>query len=229
MIGALAAGLVAGAAHALLGPDHLAAVTPLSLRQGGRAAWIGVRWGVGHGLGALALGAGVVLARDALPWQGLSVWAERAVGGFLILLGLFALRQAARTVVHAHEHTHDGETHAHAHLHAPATGHAVAAVPRPAHAHAHAALGMGFLHGLAGFSHLWAALPALALPRDAAIAYLGGYGLGTVLAMAAFTSALGLLGARAGRRSTAALRALAGASGLAAIAVGVWWLWRGGV
>jgi hypothetical protein len=243
ILGALAAGLAAGAAHALLGPDHLAAVAPLSVRSARGATGMGLRWGLGHALGALVLGAAAVLARDGLPWSGLSAWAERAVGGALVLLGLWTLRCASRTVLHAHRHAHGGEVHAHVHLHAPRGAHgedaaaraatapatATASAAAPPHAHGHAALGIGFLHGLAGFGHLWAALPALALPRAAAIAYLSGFGGGTLLAMSAFAFVVGRVALRAHGSGTRAVRALMGASGAAAVAVGVWWLWGSGV
>ncbi|MBI5362186.1 MAG: High-affinity nickel transporter, partial [Planctomycetes bacterium] len=49
----LAAGLGAGALHALAGPDHLAGVAPFAARAGRRAWRVGVAWGVGHAAGAL--------------------------------------------------------------------------------------------------------------------------------------------------------------------------------
>ncbi len=223
--GALLAGIAAGAAHALLGPDHLAAVVPLSLRRGAAAGSVGLRWGLGHALGALLLGVAAVAARDALPWGGLSAWAERAIGALLVLLGLWTLRRASRAVVHVHEHDHDGERHGHAHLHVTAA-HAPALTGRP-HRHHHAAFGIGLLHGLAGFGHLWSAVPALALPRLAAVAYLTGYGGGTILAMSAFSALVGRLGARTERAGTRMFRALAGGAGTLAVCVGLWWLAAG--
>ena len=54
-------GLLAGAAHVLSGPDHLAGVAPLAADRPAAtgAAWparIGATWGLGHGLGVAILG-----------------------------------------------------------------------------------------------------------------------------------------------------------------------------
>ena len=61
--------------------------------------------------------------------------------------------------------------------------------------HAHASFCMGVLHGVAGSSHFFGVLPALALPtRARRFIYIGAFGVGTVAAMTAFAAAVGLLG-----------------------------------
>ena len=51
---------------------------------------------------------------------------------------------------------------------------------------------MGVLHGVAGSSHFFGVLPALALPtRAAALTYIGAFGIGTVAAMTAFAAVVG--------------------------------------
>ena len=61
--------------------------------------------------------------------------------------------------------------------------------------HAHASFCMGVLHGVAGSSHFFGVLPALALPtRGAALTYIGAFGVGTVLAMTIFAAVVGSLG-----------------------------------
>jgi sulfite exporter TauE/SafE len=197
---------------------------------------------VGHAAGALVLGIAAVTLRDALPWGGLSVWAERAVGALLVVLGVWTIRRAAVTVVHDHAHAHaDGSfdaggagrtpdtPHTHLHVHQLATRHDPATVVATRHRHEHAALGIGFLHGLAGFGHLWAALPALALPRSHAILYLAAYGLGTLAAMSIFSSVLGSVGVRASASGTRILQGALRAAGAVAVVVGVWWIWGGGL
>jgi sulfite exporter TauE/SafE len=182
----------------------------------------------------LVLGVVAVTLRDAIPWQGLSAWAERAVGALLVGLGLWTIRRATRTVLHAHPHGHEhshGESpsgHAHVHAHPLGAGHDPGQPSGGAHRHGHAALGIGFVHGLAGFGHLWAALPALALPRFEAALYLAAYGLGTLAAMSLFSSILGHFGARASAAGTRALRGAMAAAGLVAVSVGIWWMWGGG-
>jgi hypothetical protein len=85
---------------------------------------------------------------------------------------------------------------------------------------------VGTLHGLAGSSHLLGVLPALALPsRMAAGAYLIAFGLGSIAAMALFSSVIGLAAGRfAGPTGSRTWAALMGACSLAAVGVGIWWL-----
>jgi ABC-type nickel/cobalt efflux system permease component RcnA len=224
------AGTVAGAVHVLSGPDHLAAVAPLSVRDGSRARAAGLRWGIGHAVGVAVLATAALLLREVLPLDAISGVAERVVGALLIGIGLWALRLALRARVHVHEHEHDGVRHRHAHLHTGAAhdpDHPVDQLPGPAraHDHRHLAFGVGALHGLAGTAHLVSILPALALPSTGhAVAYLGGYGLGTVASMVAFAWALGRAAKRLGRHGDRAARALLGTTALVAVAVGVAWL-----
>lgn len=50
---ALLSGLFAGSLHVLSGPDHVAAVAPLTIRSPRAGGLLGVLWGVGHGSGIL--------------------------------------------------------------------------------------------------------------------------------------------------------------------------------
>jgi hypothetical protein len=53
----IAGGIVAGALHAISGPDHLAAVIPRCVSQPWfRAGRVGIVWGLGHGLSATIIG-----------------------------------------------------------------------------------------------------------------------------------------------------------------------------
>ena len=219
---AATAGLGAGVFHTWTGPDHLAALSPLAVSRGRRAWGLGVRWGLGHSAGALALVAVGLGARQALRLEVVSYWGERMVGLSLIVVGCWALYRAGRSHLHSHRHAHDGVEHVHLHVHAPGRGH-VPAAPTT-HVHGHAALGFGFLHGIAGGSHLWAALPALALPIGGAIAYLLGFAGGCIVAMGAFAGALSAVLERfPGTADQIRRRVLRVAAGLA-IGVGVWWL-----
>jgi sulfite exporter TauE/SafE len=216
----IVAGLVAGAAHVLAGPDHLTAIAPLAARRPQRAWLPGVRWGLGHSTGVGVVGALALWLRGLLPVEWLSSWGERAVGVMLFGIGLWALRGALRTHVHAHEHEHDGQRHVHFHVHRHGHGHDEAA----SHLHAHAAFGIGVLHGLAGSSHFLGVLPALALPTPmAAATYLVAFALGTIGAMAAFSWGVGRLAAGSARRGVRLYRGLMGACALAALGVGAFW------
>jgi ABC-type nickel/cobalt efflux system permease component RcnA len=224
MISALA-GLIAGSMHVFYGPDHLAAVAPLSVRQQRRAWVTGVRWGLGHSAGVCVVGALALLLRDLLPLDLISSWSERLVGVLLIGIGLWGLRKAFNKQLHSHAHTHDGEEHVHFHIHPPGDPHHAP----EAHHHHHAAFGIGALHGLAGSSHFIAVLPAVGLASTAsAITYLAAYGVGTVIAMAAFSSAIGLVAERWAIRRVKAYRGLLCGCSMAACLIGVYWLVIGG-
>ncbi len=216
------AGFVAGTVHVFAGPDHLAAVAPLAVRGRGRAWRTGLGWGLGHVAGVALIGLLAFWLRALLPIDLISSWSERLIGVVLIGIGLWGLRKAWGSHLHAHEHAHDGEHHLHVHVHV--HGHAAPA-QTPAHAHTHAAFGMGVVHGLAGSSHLFGILPALAFPTASeAIGYLLAFGVGTVAAMVAFSSVMGLVATRSVVRGTFAYRGLMGTCSVAAVIVGCAWL-----
>lgn len=216
-------GFLAGCLHVVSGPDHLAAVAPLTVRQPHRAWLVGVRWGVGHAGGVALVGVLLLWLRQALPLEALSAWSERLVGVVLIGIGLWGLRVAWRHRLHVHEHVHRGRVHTHLHAHAAASAHDRARAG--SHAHSHAAFAVGTLHGLAGSSHFLGVLPALAFPTTIqTITYLGAYGLGTVTAMAAFSSLVGLTAGGLARRGLGASKVLLLGCSAAAVGVGGWWL-----
>lgn len=223
MIAAIS-GLVAGAVHVWSGPDHLAAVAPLAVRQPRRAWLPGVRWGFGHSAGVAVVGLLSLWLREMLPVDLLSSWGERMVGVMLFGIGLWVLRKAFKDTVHVHEHEHDGDRHVHFHTHT----HAVAHERAEAHHHTHAAFGIGMLHGLAGSSHFLGVLPILAFPtRIQAVMYLAAYAVGTIASMAAFSWVMGRLAARWARRSVSLYRGLMTGCAGTAMAVGVFWLVTG--
>lgn len=195
---ALLAGLAAGLVHVFSGPDHLAAVAPL-VADSSRAQWkTGLQWGFGHTSGVLLIGLLLMAVREQLPVEAISAHSERVVGGVLIAVGAWGLWCALRAGARRHGH---------------------------GHAHAGASFVMGTVHGLAGSSHLFGVLPALALPTRAASAlYLTGFGLGAVAGMTAFTTALGLVSDQLERRRSSFVTALLAISSTAAVIVGVAWL-----
>lgn len=226
------AGVLAGGIHAVSGPDHLAAVAPVAARHAESAGRLGFRWGLGHALGAMALGAAGWLLREAVSLELWSELAERSVGILLVGIGLWALRRATQTRVHAHEHAHDGSVHSHVHIHGSGGAHdahgphATADVAaHRAHAHTHAAFAIGALHGVAGTAHLVGVLPALAIPSASGVgAYLLGYGLGATAAMGAFGWLVGAIARRSRRDGTRLYRGMLSATGGAAIVTGIAWI-----
>jgi hypothetical protein len=209
-------GALAGFFHVLSGPDHLAAVAPIAVADRERGWLAGWTWGLGHASGVVVVAVIAVLLRDLLPpIEQISAWSERIVGGALIAVGLWALRRSTR--LRPQPHAHASGAHDHVHVQA-----GPAWLRRLGHAHASFCLGV--LHGIAGSSHFFGVLPALALPtRGAALTSIGAFGIGTVLAMTAFAAAAGAAGARS-RHSAAAHRMMTVAAALVAIVVGGIWL-----
>jgi hypothetical protein len=209
-------GMVAGLFHVLTGPDHLASVAPLAL-DGRRRGWIaGWTWGFGHASGVVVVALLGVMLRELLPPVSiLSAWSERLVGVALIGIGLWALMRCARVAPGQHQH---GER-VHNHLH-------VQAGPRWMRrlGHPHASFCMGVLHGIAGSSHFFGVLPALALPStSAAVLYIAAFGVGTVAAMTIFAATVGSIAIR-GVHDPRAHRAMMSAAALLAIVVGGVWM-----
>lgn len=220
---ALFAGLMAGLIHVFSGPDHLVAVAPLAAHRH-RDTWrTGLRWGLGHSAGVVLVGALLLGLRGLLPIEQMSSWAERLVGIMLIGIGIWGLRRAWPNHIHSHTHQHDGSSHIHVHVHR--TSDAPSHSNGTAHRHSHAAFAVGTLHGLAGSSHFWGVLPALAFPTlPQASTYLVAYGAGTALAMASFAAVIAAVSRSMSSSGTRAYRYLMGTCSGLAIITGSYWL-----
>jgi ABC-type nickel/cobalt efflux system permease component RcnA len=224
---ALATGLIAGIAHTFIGVDHLAALMPISVNRKLKAAWLGVRWGVGHSVGVIIVAVILLAFRETLASDLLFVeeWGERLVGAMLILLGLWGIRAAMRHKLHVHAHSHDGDEHSHLHVHADDAHDPADRSRWHAHVHKHAALGAGALHGLAGVAHLLGVVPALAAPTLAvSFAYLGGFAIGSIVSMAAFAGGFGEVTSRLGDRSPGLLKGSMYFASVACLVIGVAWI-----
>ena len=133
-----------------------------------------------------------LILRGMFPVELISNWSDRLVGGLLIGIGLWALRKGLQ--IHAHPHQHHEKAHVHIHMHGAVSATTHEKLER--HHHTHAPFAIGTLHGLAGSSHFLAIIPSLALPSNAlAVSYLTAYGVGTVVAMMVFSTAVGSLAA----------------------------------
>ena len=201
MILVLLTGVAAGFGHVLLGPDHVAALAPFSVEAQRRAWVVGLRWGLGHALGIIAVALFFVSAADRLDLELLAGAGDYLVGGVLVAVGLWGLWHLRHSADHF-SHAADG---AHAHVHATA------------------ALSIGTLHGLVGTGSTLAVLPAVGMHSLAESSiYLFGFGVGTVVAMMGLAWLLGVLAPRE-ERSTAYRRAFAGAS-LVSLVLGIVWI-----
>lgn len=211
-----ALGLAQGVRHALE-PDHLAAVSALTGdRPGVRGGLIlGACWGVGHTVSLLVVGGTLAALGAQLPAQWASGF-ELVVAAMLVALGLRAVRRSVREGRHGHVHPHAhlGLQHVHRgpaeHLHA---GRWTLA-SRP--------LVVGLVHGLAGSGAVSALVIAELPTASGRLAYIGLFGLGSVVGMAALTGLLGAPLARLNRAPLWAGRVLL-LVGLLSVALGLWW------
>ena len=209
-------GALAGVIHVLSGPDHLAAVTPMAV-AGRERGWVsGWTWGFGHASGVVVVAVLAVILRDVLPTVDVvSAWSERLVGAALIAVGLWAFRRS--TQMRPDAHVHGVVSHRHMHIDA-----GPAWLRRLGHPHASFCLGV--LHGVAGSSHFFGVLPALALPSlTASLTYIAAFGAGTVLAMTGFAAAVGTAAVRL-PNGALPQRAMMVAAAVLSIAVGTVWL-----
>ena len=196
---AFLAGIAAGLLHVFSGPDHLAAVAPLASDRE-RGHWLtGLQWGMGHTLGVLLIAGLLLLLKEQLPLDAISAYSERVVGLSLIAIGGWGLRRAWVLKGSSIE----------------------------AHTLSGASFSMGTIHGLAGSSHLFGVLPALAFPsRTLSVPYLAGFGLGAIAGMTAFSAAIGLLSSKFSGHSRSYSGFLSASSAVALVVGGVWLVGR---
>ncbi|GLI67512.1 hypothetical protein VaNZ11_011716 [Volvox africanus] len=187
------AGLAAGFLHTLCGPDHLAALTPLTIgRNRFAASALGALWGFGHSTGQLILGLVFVVLKerfhDLVPF--LSKWAGTVVPLTLIAIGMMGIYESFFEKGDAH-----AEAEAEAVGLALAGGGSVSASRSSAVSSGlkagFATYATGIVYGLQPDA-LFVVIPALALPTKlAAIAYCSMFVIGTVSAMGGYTLLIG--------------------------------------
>ncbi len=222
------AGVVAASIHVLTGPDHLAAVTPLVFESKQKYWRVGFFWGLGHISGMLGIGILLLFFKDVIPVEKISNQSEHLVGIVLILIGGWAFYRIFRkTKKHVHPHVHQGDKpyiHIHSHEHR-------------AHDHHHehqnitvknnkAAYGVGVLHGFAGIAHFVLLLPVLGFTNTgSSIAYIIGFGVGSVLSMSLYALLVGRMNLLSGNlRQRSTFKTLPFWGGVFAVAVGIYWL-----
>lgn len=237
-------GLSLGMFHAMLGPDHVSALLTLAVnRRPCAAAWLGVRWGVGHSVGLLAVTGVVIFLRDvcAVDQDRMVSLVEHGmdwvVGVIMVLLGLWGYRRAGRmrgaTLLLGESVELDCVDNVHDH-----SGHEDAALQRdtPAVEVSRArcrgavhrsllAVGVGVLHGLGGPGGVLAVLPTLFIPSVLGAAlYLGAFCLSTTLTMAALASVYGACTHRSHAIKPGLPWVLQCASATISVCVGILWL-----
>ncbi|KAJ4966203.1 hypothetical protein NE237_018052 [Protea cynaroides] len=206
-------GFFAGCLHTLSGPDHLAALAPLSIgRTRLESAAVGALWGCGHDAGQVIFGLLFLLLKDRLHIEVLRTWGTRVVGITLLIIGAMGIREASE-IPSPCVSLENGECDVNVleSLETPTAGKKKVGF---------ATFATGIIHGLQPDA-LMMVLPALALPsRMAGAAFLGMFLLGTVLAMGTYTMFIGSCSQALKQRVPRITEKLTWASSLVAIALG---------
>lgn len=207
-------GLFAGCLHTLSGPDHLAALAPLSIgRTRVESAIVGALWGCGHDAGQVIFGLLFLLLKDRLHIEVLRTWGTRVVGLTLLVIGAMGIREARE-------------------VHTPCVAlenaecdvsiiEPLQTAPSGKKKIGFATFATGIVHGLQPDA-LMMVLPALALPsRLAGAAFLAMFLVGTVLAMGSYTVFIGSCSQALKDRVPRITEKLTWAASLVAIFMGV--------
>jgi hypothetical protein len=202
MTAAILTGVSSGAVHAVTGPDHLLSLAPLAMR-GERASWkVGLIWGLGHGVGTLAVGLAAATLVGSLNLEAWASVGERLAGAALIAVVLWSLLRA-RLAVNSPE-SHQGQ-----------------------HDQRGSVFGVGLVHGVSGAFALLLLLP-LAIGKTAVVqlTFLLAFALGSAAAMSLMTS---WLSAASRRVSPSWLNRIRYGVSALALGLGSWWLLQPGV
>ncbi len=225
-------GLTAAVVHVLMGPDHLAAVTPLVFDTERRHWRIGFLWGFGHIIGMLLIGVLFYFFKDFIPVEAVSSYSEQFVGVILIGLGFWSFyRIKHKKTKHKHPHFHDKKEegsmiHIHRHQH-----HSYE------HNHSHdkkiaqnsiTAIGVGVIHGFAGIAHFVLLLPVLGFnSKLESLQYIIGFAMGILVAMITYTFFIGKFqNTRTANHEKPLYKNLQFWSGILAILVGFYWIFQ---
>ncbi|XP_050378607.1 uncharacterized protein LOC126795922 [Argentina anserina] len=206
-------GFFAGCLHTLSGPDHLAALAPLSIgRTRIESALVGALWGCGHDAGQVIFGLLFLLLKDRLHIEVIRTWGTRVVGLTLLVIGAMGIKEASEvpTPCVALENG-ECDVSVYETLENPTVGKKKIGF---------ATFATGIVHGLQPDA-LMMVLPALALPsRVAGAAFLFMFLVGTVVAMGSYTVFLGSCSQALKDRVPRITEKLTWASSLIAIALG---------
>jgi hypothetical protein len=161
---ALLTGATSGALHAVTGPDHLLSLGPAVLRAPQKASRIGFLWGAGHALGTLLLALPLLVLAELVQLSMLATAGDRIAGAALLFTAAYSW-------------------------------HSARARAKAIETDTRSPLWVGLIHGLTGASALLLLLPsALGGSTLRAVAYLLAFAVGSTVAMAALTNAIGRLG-----------------------------------
>ncbi|KAF9684499.1 hypothetical protein SADUNF_Sadunf04G0124500 [Salix dunnii] len=207
------AGFFAGCLHTLSGPDHLAALAPLSIgRSPMESAAVGALWGCGHDAGQVIFGLLFLLLKDRLHIEVIRTWGTRVVGLTLLVIGAMGIREASE-IPSPCVANGERDVSVYEALETPAVGKKKRV--------GFATFATGIVHGLQPDA-LMMVLPALALPsRIAGAAFLIMFLFGTVIAMGSYTVFIGSCSEALKDRVPRITEKLTWASSLVAISLGL--------
>jgi hypothetical protein len=243
--GVIFIGVVLGMRHAT-DADHVIAVTTIVSRERrvGKAALVGVLWGIGHSL-TICLVGGLIIAFNWIVPARIGLLMELAVGLMLILLGVLNLtgvleRLGLRTKPAYHADAAGLWGHSHLHSRRPApdssrsaesdsAGWLDACLGNLSFYQAVRPLVVGIVHGLAGSAAVALLVLATIENRYWAISYLFVFGAGTVIGMMGITAAIALPIAYTARKVGRVNRGLVVASGLISFCFGLLIVYQFGV
>ena len=211
----LSTGLVLGMRHAF-DRDHVTAVTHfISLEPDPiKSAWFGFRWATGHAIMVLLLGSVILLLHLKFD-PSFERYAELAVGGTLIVLGVWRLALLVQERRHTHRHAHHAKAHTHAHSHEPGRE----------HVHRFAPTLVGMVHGASGTAELFVLLPITLISTTwLAYLYIGLFSLGCALTMGLYGYVVGRFYRRANRTGQRIYRGLVVLTSLSGLALGLVWI-----
>jgi hypothetical protein len=187
----LAFGFVTGLQHATEA-DHITAVATLvsKNRRLSKASLLGALWGAGHTLTLFIAGLAVLLLAISIPAK-LALSLEFGVGIMLIILGRSVIRSVRKNAVidsffnmfstkHMHPHAHGNRIHVHPHGH------------NEEHTHSHKSIIVGMIHGMAGSGALMLVVLSTVDSVMSGLAYIALFGIGSIVAMLAISTAIGL-------------------------------------
>ncbi|RZB93269.1 hypothetical protein D0Y65_024902 [Glycine soja] len=207
-------GFFAGCLHTLSGPDHLAALAPLSIgRTQMESAAVGALWGCGHDAGQVIFGLIFLLLKDRLHIEIIQTWGTRVVGLTLLVIGAMGIKEASEVPILCVA-LENGECDVS--VYESRDSNPVVGKKKIGFA----TFATGIVHGLEPDA-LMMVLPALALPsRLAGAAFLIMFLLGTVVAMGSYTVFIGSCSEALKDRVPRITEKLTWASSLVAIALG---------
>uniref|UniRef100_J3MAS8 Uncharacterized protein n=1 Tax=Oryza brachyantha TaxID=4533 RepID=J3MAS8_ORYBR len=212
-------GFLAGCLHTLSGPDHLAALAPLSIgRSRMESAAVGALWGCGHDAGQVIFGLLFLSLKDRLHIEVIRTWGTRVVGLTLLVIGALGIREATEVPTPCVALENGGGACA-----PTTTAHRgpLDALPTSRKKITFATFATGIVHGLQPDA-LMMVLPALALPsRIAGAAFLGMFLVGTVVAMGSYTVLIGSCTEALRERVPRITEKLTWAASLVAISMGL--------